>query len=270
MSIIITKNSATDLNIFFYKSGLTNVHAPNISYLRVDDASNVTPAFSIGFSVNLGYLDSFKVTSGTVVFEVLDGYPMQDLIFALNKRANKSHTYSLQDLPPLDLYCLNKNGEDEYGDFILKNVKFISTKLEQGVQTPGRMLVANFITSGIVPYLQKNIKNNFISDNYSNHTIKNESEIASIKQDLEATEISDKEYNLLYKLLSTSTNYKANESSSESKESKLVNVLKYNYAKFVASVKLGKINYTYRNNMKNFIKEFYEYKEIIDGTEVTT
>lgn len=186
MDIILTKNSIDQLNVFFASKNMNNISRPYLSYLKIDSVSKTEPIYHIGFEENMGFLDSYKVHGGIMIFEVMEGYPLQDLLFFHNKSQNKEqeYKYSLEELDPLDFYCVQKQNMDVYGDFILRKVKFISTKMDQGVNTYNRRIVAEFICSEMVPFRIPYFFNEFVSDNYNYHIIRNKKEIEQIKYDI--------------------------------------------------------------------------------------
>lgn len=186
MNVVITKNNFHELNCFFTRNGLNNISRPDISYLKIDSASNIQPIFHIGFKENMGFIDSFKINGGVFVFEVLSGYPLQDLLFSHNQTVNskKNYKFRLEDLDPMDFYCVQSKNEDIFGDFVLKNLKFISTKMDQSADNYGRRIIAEFICSEMLPFQIPYFYNNFISDNYDYHIIRDKNEITNIQKDI--------------------------------------------------------------------------------------
>ena len=187
MDFIVTKNSLTDLNVFFYKKGMTNIHRPMISMLKIDSSRHAEPFFHIGFKHNMGYSSSNHIISGVMVFEVLEGYPMQSILFTNNDSKVKPYMQSLEELESMDFYCVQKRNEDPFGDFVLKNVKFINTQYNQSTSDFSRKLVATFIAESKENFRIPFFFNHFKSDIYSAHLVRSESEIAAIKKDLDNT-----------------------------------------------------------------------------------
>ena len=182
MSIILTKNSLTDVNLFFYKNDFTNVHRPLVSYLKIDDASKIEPVFHIGIDKAMGFLSSYNLVAGVMVFEVLEGTPLQSLMFSENNNPDvNGYKFSITELDPMDLYVVQKGNLDPYGDFILTDLKFTSTRTEQNIEVPGRKLIAEFICSSKKPFRLPFFYNNFKSDNYRNHILRRNSRFC-IKQ----------------------------------------------------------------------------------------
>ena len=186
MSFTITKNNFHDLNCFFTKNGLQNISRPNISYLKINSATNIQPVFHIGFKENMGFIYSVKINGGIIIFEVLEGYPLQDLLFSYNKNISniKNYKFRLEDLDPMDFYCIQSENKDIFGDFILKKLKFISSKMDQSVENFGRRIIAEFICTEMLPFKIPYFYNNFISDNYNYHIIRDKKEIENIKKDI--------------------------------------------------------------------------------------
>ncbi|MGL4998407.1 MAG: hypothetical protein ACRC5T_05505, partial [Cetobacterium sp.] len=149
--MILTKNDMVELNVFFYKKDFVNVHRPLLSFLKIDDATNVQPVFHIGFERNMGYISSYHVIAGVMVFEVLEGTPLQSLLFMNNSDAKNEYKTSITQLEAMDLYVVQNRNLDPYGDFILSDLKFVSTKMEQSIDKLGRQLVAEFVCSAKKP-----------------------------------------------------------------------------------------------------------------------
>lgn len=189
MSIILTKNSLTDVNVFFYRNDFTNIHRPLISFLKIDDATKIEPVFHIGIDKAMGFLSSYSIVAGIMVFEVLEGTPLQELIFIENDNTTTdSYKFSITELPPMDLYVIQKQNQDPFGDFILTDLKFTSTKMEQNIEVPGRKLIAEFVCTSKKAFRIPYFYNNFKSDNYRNHFIRSKKEIEQIYQDIQMVE----------------------------------------------------------------------------------
>lgn len=188
MEFVLTKNNLVDLNVFFYKKGLTNIHRANISLLKIDSATKTTPIFHIGFKENMGYISGNRVYTGVMVFEVLEGYPLQSLMFVNNSDPYNEYQQTLEDLNAIDFYCIQKKNKDPYGDFVLKNLKFIDTKMTQSTDEFSRKLIATFVCSDKKPFRFPYLFNQFKSDNYSSHLIRSKQEVEDICADLDSSE----------------------------------------------------------------------------------
>ena len=188
MEFVLTKNNLVDLNVFFYKEGFTNIHRANISLIKIDSATKTTPIFHIGFKNNMGYISGNRVYTGVMVFEVLEGYPLQSIMFANNDNPTNEYQQSLEDLDAIDFYCIQKKNKDPYGDFVLRNLKFIDTKMTQSTEEFSRKLVATFVCSDKIPFRLPYFFNQFKSDNYSSHLIRSKKEMEEICQDLDSSE----------------------------------------------------------------------------------
>lgn len=64
--------------------------------------------------------------------------------------ATKTVSARIQDIPLLDFYIINKNNPLQkrmFQDLVIKNIKFTSYNFEQGIDTPGRFFVLEFIAT---------------------------------------------------------------------------------------------------------------------------
>lgn len=187
MEFVFTKNSLVELDVFFYKPGFTNIQRPTISLLKIDSSRQTTPLYHIGFKDNMGYLSSNQIISGVMVFEVLEGYPLQSLLFINNDKEGTPFQQSLEELEAMDFYVIQKRNQDPYGDFVLKNVKFIDTKMTQSTEEFSRKIVATYVAESKIPFRILFFFNHFKSDNYSSHIVRNVEEIKQIKKDVNKT-----------------------------------------------------------------------------------
>lgn len=189
MEFVCTKNNMPDLFVFFKKAGDKNIHRPLLSMFKIDSATRTVPIFHIGFQENMGYLSSNKIVSGVMVFEVLEGYPLQEMMFNKpysDKYFRKTNDRCLEDLDPMDFYCIQKNNKDAYGDFVLKNLKFIDTKMSQSAEDFSRRIIASFVCTSMENFRLPFFFNYFMSDDYDHHIIRDKSEIDNIKKDIKA------------------------------------------------------------------------------------
>lgn len=263
--MVLTKNSLTQLDVFFWKNSFQNIHRPDLSYLKIDSFTEVKQTFHIGFEESMGFLKSFTSHVGVMVFEVLEGYPLQSLLFYNNdKKAGirQGFLYDIKDLEPMDFFCVQENGDDPYGDFILKNVKFYATKMEQGVNSPGRKMVAQFVCSGMVPFKVPYFYNNFISDNYNHHVVRNKEEIDQICLDIYGL---NGIYSTDVALNNELTNrfrraLKVNTDDKESLDTQLENKWKSFIKSFSRNYENSFYQYKEIQDILEFIKVFYEWK----------
>ncbi|MGL5712419.1 MAG: hypothetical protein ACRCX2_05315 [Paraclostridium sp.] len=272
--MVLTKNSLTQLDVFFWKKSFQNIHRPDLSYLKIDSFTEVKQAFHIGFQESMGFLKSFTSHVGVMVFEVLEGYPLQSLLMYNNERKGirEGFLYDIKDLEPMDFFCVQEQGDDPYGDFILKNVKFYSTKMEQGVNSPGRKLVAQFVCSGMIPFKIPYFYNNFISDNYNHHVVRNKDEIEQICLDIYG-------FNGVYSddaALNSELNsrFRGALKVHTALNQSLDEDLKTKWKSFVASYSKNKENafYMYKEiqDILEFIKVFYEWKNRYELKRIKT
>ena len=256
MDFIVTKNSLVDLNVFFYKKGMINIHRPMISMLKIDSSNHSEPFFHIGFKHNMGYSSSNHIISGVMIFEVLEGYPLQSILFINNDSPNKPYKQSLEELDSMDLYCVQKRNEDPYGDFVLKNVKFINTQYNQSTSDFSRRLVATFVAESKENFRIPFFFNHFKSDVYSSHIIRDKKEIDEIKKDLNNT------WDRLPKDIKSDCIYALGldlrDLELETIKEALDNVWKKIYLnKILGNTKVDKTTPLYR--MREFIRVYYDY-----------
>lgn len=263
--IILTKNSLSQLDVFFWKSNFQNIHRPNISHLKIDSYKESKQAFHIGFKEAMGFLDSYEICTGLMVFEVLEGYPLQSLLIYNNENAKlgDSLKFSLTDLEPMDFFCINEHGDDPYGDFVLKNVKFYSTELNQGIDSPGRKIIARFVCSGKKAFKIPYFYNNFISDNYSHHIVRGKTEINQIIKDIVKFngQFVDEESlnNILTKRFKDSLNINYQEEN-DSIENLLIKKWKIFEKKYAQTYQNQLAYYSEIKDIRDFINVFYEWK----------
>lgn len=187
MEFVLTKNSLVELDVFFYKRGFINIQRPTISLLKIDSSKQAIPLYHIGFKNNMGYLSSNQIISGMMVFEILDGYPLQSLLFINNDKEGTTYQQSIEELEAMDLYVVQKKNQDPYGDFVLKNVKFIDTKMSQSTEEFSRRMIATFVAESKIPFRIPYFFNHFKSDNYSTHILRSADEVKQIEEDLKIT-----------------------------------------------------------------------------------
>lgn len=269
MSLILTKNNFSQLNCFFTKRGLENISRPTISYIKVDSSTRIQPVFHIGFKENMGFLDSFKINGGAMIFEVLEGYPLQDLLFKNNKSHDdfKKMKFRLEDLEPMDFYCIQNRNKDIFGDFVLKNLKFINTKMDQGTSNFGRKIIAEFICSEMIPFQIPFFYNKFISDNYEYHIIRDKKEIEYIKEDLMSMsgQIPKNVFEKCIKALNIKTNYKNENNEIIDSITILIDGLEQKFQEYLYDYLILKpvTENSAIIRIQLFIKEFYTFKNRI-------
>lgn len=265
MSFTITKNNFHDLNCFFTKNGLQNISRPNISYLKIDSATNIQPVFHIGFKENMGFIDSVKINGGIIIFEVLEGYPLQDLLFSYNKNISniKNYKFRLEDLDPMDFYCIQSENKDIFGDFILKKLKFISSKMDQSVENFGRRIIAEFICTEMLPFKIPYFYNNFISDNYNYHIIRDKKEIENIKKDIIdiAGRITQNMFENYISILKPSFKIDSDYDISNALQDSLDNVFDSMVFEYITKKTITEKSSVIK--LQLFIKEFYSFKNKI-------
>ncbi|MGL4998593.1 MAG: hypothetical protein ACRC5T_06440, partial [Cetobacterium sp.] len=153
---------------------------------------------------------------------------------------------------------------DPYGDFILSDLKFVSTKMEQSIDKLGRQLVAEFVCSAKKPFKLPYFYNAFKSDNYDYHVVRNKEEFALIESDI--MEVSGYVPAWVVENCKKIYNITNPDTSLES----VLNTAKEDFLNQYRELASRKAN-TYvesSRKMTEFIKEFYRYKNEISLRKV--
>lgn len=263
MEFVCTKNNMPDLFVFFKRNGDKNIHRPMISMFKIDSATRTIPIFHIGFKENMGYLSANKIVSGVMVFEVLEGYPLQEMMFNQPYKDGwfrKPKDRCLEDLDPMDFYCIQKNNKDAYGDFILKNLKFVDTKMSQSADDFSRRIIASFVCTSMECFRLPYFFNYFMSDDYDHHVIRDKGEVDDIKKDIEA--FADNLPKEIYLECIQATGEKVDTDIPSNNSSILINLIDQLFVKikndWFRRVKFKKDCPIFK--MRDFISIFYRYK----------
>ncbi len=263
MEFVCTKNNMPDLFVFFKKAGDKNIHRPLLSMFKIDSATRTVPIFHIGFQENMGYLSSNKIVSGVMVFEVLEGYPLQEMMF--NQPSGdgwfrRTKDRCLEDLDPMDFYCIQKNNKDAYGDFVLKNLKFIDTKMSQSAEDFSRRIIASFVCTSMDNFRLPYFFNYFMSDDYDHHIIRDKNEVEDIKKDIQAfgDKLPKEVYNECVQAIGETLSWGGDDSQS----STLVNLIEKLFVKIQSDwyLRLKHKRGCPIFKMRDFISIFYKFK----------
>ena len=157
----ITENDIGDLDLFFMlktqpdgvdKKSTTHhvkiVREP-IFYFSVSNSTPTTPIFSLGSKGVVGYSKGSPVYAGRIITNAFHNMPLINLLVESGIDSGEP-----TDLPPLDFYIVNKRRKsliaDEtniFQDCMVENLKILDWNFEQGIDTPGRFFVFNFIAT---------------------------------------------------------------------------------------------------------------------------
>jgi hypothetical protein len=151
----LTENDIADLDLFFvYNEGemssenespVVKIIREPIFYFSVSSYQKTTPVFQLGADNIIGYTKGNKFYAGRIIINAFSNVPFINSIIATGIPSSAA-----QDLPPMDFYILNKTAREKnkfFHDLVIKNFKITSWNFEQGIETPGRFVVAEFIAS---------------------------------------------------------------------------------------------------------------------------
>ena len=158
----ITENDIGDLDLFFMlktqpdgvdkkstRHHVKIVREP-IFYFSVSNSTPTTPIFSLGSKGVVGYSKGSPIYAGRIITNAFHNMPLINLLVESGIDSGEP-----TDLPPLDFYIVNKRRKsliaDEtniFQDCMVENLKILDWNFEQGIDTPGRFFVFNFIATG--------------------------------------------------------------------------------------------------------------------------
>ena len=158
----ITENDIGDLDLFFmlktqadgvdgnFKTHKVKIVREPIFYFSVSNSTPTTPIFSLGSKGVVGYSKGSPVYAGRMITNAFHNMPLINLLVESGIDSGEP-----TDLPPLDFYIVNKRRKsliaDEtniFQDCMVENLKILDWNFEQGIDTPGRFFVFNFIATG--------------------------------------------------------------------------------------------------------------------------
>ena len=158
----ITENDIGDLDLFFmlktqpdgfqnnFKTHKVKIVREPIFYFSVSNSTPTTPIFSLGSKGVVGYSKGSPVYAGRIITNAFHNMPLINLLVESGIDSGEP-----TDLPPLDFYIVNKRRKsliaDEtniFQDCMVENLKILDWNFEQGIDTPGRFFVFNFIATG--------------------------------------------------------------------------------------------------------------------------
>lgn len=157
----ITENDIGDLDLFFmlktqpdgfqnnFKTHKVKIVREPIFYFSVSNSTPTTPIFSLGSKGVVGYSKGSPVYAGRIITNAFHNMPLINLLVESGIDSGEP-----TDLPPLDFYIVNKRRKsliaDEtniFQDCMVENLKILDWNFEQGIDTPGRFFVFNFIAT---------------------------------------------------------------------------------------------------------------------------
>lgn len=154
----ITENDIGDLDLFFMlkeKSNNDQTHKVKIVrepifYFSVSNNTQTVPIFSLGSKGTVGYSKGNPIYAGRIITNAFHNMPLINLLVESGISSGEP-----TDLPPLDFYITNKRRvsleateSNVFQDCVIENLKIMDWNFEQGIDTPGRFFVFNFIATG--------------------------------------------------------------------------------------------------------------------------
>ena len=157
----ITENDIGDLDLFFmYKTNVklnetepAGTQGSNVKIIRepifhFSCASHTPtqPVFGLGFNIPVGYTNGVSLFAGKIIVNAFNNIPLVNLLVETGVESGK-----IEDIPPMDFYIVNKKNNKThkaiFQDCVVKDLKIVSWSFEQGIETPGRYFVIEFIAS---------------------------------------------------------------------------------------------------------------------------
>lgn len=163
----ITENDIGDLDLFFmYKSAteaektsyrIESNKASNVKIIRepifyfsCSNHTDIKPVYQLGSKGPVGFSSGAPIYSGRIITNAFHNIPLINLLVETGVPSSK-----IEDLPIMDFYIVNKKrkySKDSqrqiFQDCVIENVKFMNWNFEEGVDTPGRFFVCEFIATG--------------------------------------------------------------------------------------------------------------------------
>ena len=168
----ITENDIADLDLFFMvktngtlkkdNSSVARIVREPVFYFSCSSHTAVTPVFGVGHDGIVGYSRGNTVYAGKIITNAFHNIPLINLLIEAEITSGDP-----ADLPPLDFYIVNKKRKESttknaslFQDCVIENLKILNWNFEQGVDTPGRFFVFEFVASSFKGiHLKKYIEN---------------------------------------------------------------------------------------------------------------
>lgn len=168
----ITENDIADLDLFFMvktngtlktnKSSDVRIVREPIFYFSCSSHTAINPIFGVGHDGVVGYSKGSTVYAGKIITNAFHNIPLINLLIEAGITSGDP-----ADLPPIDFYIVNKKRKESstkkaslFQDCIIENLKILNWNFEQGVDTPGRFFVFEFIATSFKGiHLKKYLEN---------------------------------------------------------------------------------------------------------------
>lgn len=148
-SFYVTENDISNLDLFFMSDIGTNraqiIREPFFNF-SVASFTKTKPIYQLGSKTMVTINSGITVVAGRIVLNAFHNVPLINTMIA-----TKTTSARIEDIPPLDLYIINKNSQNfgrRFQDLVIKNVKFTSFNFEQGLD-PGRYFVIEYMATDV-------------------------------------------------------------------------------------------------------------------------
>ena len=155
----ITENDIADLDLFFMvktngtlkqdNSSVVRIVREPVFYFSCSSHTAIAPVFGVGHDGVVGYSRGNTIYAGKIITNAFHNIPLINLLIEAEITSGDP-----ADLPPLDFYIVNKKRKESdtknaslFQDCVIENLKILNWNFEQGVDTPGRFFVFEFVAS---------------------------------------------------------------------------------------------------------------------------
>lgn len=157
-NFIINKNTVTNFDIIFRnpQTKLNNKKQKEpIVHLSYNSSRRSEPVFSIGNTTFNSKAYGPKLTSGTLVVTAYDNVPLRTLHAISN-----STSYSVEDLPPLDLFIIPKTilYDGRFEVLVIRGINFINTQQNNNASSTGIYHSFQFFAKSVEPAHYNSVK----------------------------------------------------------------------------------------------------------------
>lgn len=157
-NFIINKNTVTNFDIIFRnpQTKLNNKKQKEpIVHLSYNSSRRSEPVFSIGNTTFNSKAYGPKLTSGTLVVTAYDNVPLRTLHAISN-----STSYSVEDLPPLDLFIIPKTilYDGRFEVLVIRGINFINTQQNNNASSTGIYHSFQFFAKSVEPAHYSSVK----------------------------------------------------------------------------------------------------------------
>lgn len=146
-SFYITENDISNLDIFFMHDVGTNkakiIREPFFNF-SVASYTKTKPIYQLGSNHIVTFNSGIGLIAGRIIINAFHNIPLVNTLIA-----TKTISAKIEDIPPIDLYIVNKHSQTynrAFQDLVIKNIKFTSFNFEQGLE-PGRFFVLEYLAT---------------------------------------------------------------------------------------------------------------------------